>query len=512
MGWLSQLVNLFDGKLREHVDGRKWKYSSAKGTWKIKVSGSNVESLKGDTGTTGSTGSTGATGAAGSTGPTGATGALGATGATGATGTPGASGATGPQGPAGFTNQATGLTLDKDGNHTVLSMEKDIIRYYEISGQEDHEVLLTCGSYFQAEVVITMHQTNGGAYNNQYIRGIWSNNHTSHHWDVLEDVGNNSHSTLTITVSENTASNSGKLRIFHNYADGSGGSFSRVTIRVTNFYGTSNYAMTTVFPATGATSGEAAPSAKYIKENYPASTDGFYWIQRPGSTAQQVWCDMTTDGGGWMLMWLQQGGPRQQQNTAFYTVINGGSKSTLSPYRHNSSYDYGLSDVWTILKNDTNIKLMKQYNLYDASNNRIDNSDGGYVTGRASRVAFDILDMGTGVSFDHIYSTGTQVNTTLPNPVQLWMDNGTTGGTRDYGSAQHLYTSAISRGFSNAENVDNVGLPMMQGWGARHWIAYNQGATDQSILRCQYICWGGPTALLEIGVYFKENTTYTTTE
>jgi len=109
---------------------------------------------------------------------------------------------------------------------------------YKFTTQVDQSLTLTCDSYYQAEVIITAHQTNGGTYNNLYIRGIWSNNHTSHHWDEIENIGGLSGSSFTITNSQNDVENSGKLVIAHDYTDGS---FSQLVVRVIEHYGTHSY-------------------------------------------------------------------------------------------------------------------------------------------------------------------------------------------------------------------------------------------------------------------------------
>lgn len=76
----------------------------------------------------------------------------------------------------------------------------------------------------------------------------------------------------------------------------------------------------------GLTAENAAPSCWSIKQNYPASADGIYWLRTPKLIApEQFYCDQTTEGGGWVLIgrgregwsfpYWGQGSPSTLRNT-----------------------------------------------------------------------------------------------------------------------------------------------------------------------------------------------------
>ena len=76
----------------------------------------------------------------------------------------------------------------------------------------------------------------------------------------------------------------------------------------------------------------ASTSAYQIKQDYPSSTDGFYWIKNANINAGvpfKIYADMTTDGGGWTLI-------MKNSSYAGWTYANSIANNTAIPYTTNA--------------------------------------------------------------------------------------------------------------------------------------------------------------------------------
>jgi hypothetical protein len=82
----------------------------------------------------------------------------------------------------------------------------------------------------------------------------------------------------------------------------------------------------------GLSPGTASSSAFQIKQDYPSSTDGFYWIKNAninGGQPFKIYADMTTDGGGWTLI-------LKNSSNSVWTYSNAIAYNTLIPFTSNA--------------------------------------------------------------------------------------------------------------------------------------------------------------------------------
>jgi hypothetical protein len=126
-------------------------------------------------------------------------------------------------------------SADGDWADGGLVLETPVYNEYQYVFPYDmsREILLTCSSYFCAEVTFIQSQSNGGGVNNRYWKAFWNNNHTTHRLDIISDIGGiGSYSTTFVTGDDGSGStNTGKLLITETW-DGNGAVYaSRMIVR-----------------------------------------------------------------------------------------------------------------------------------------------------------------------------------------------------------------------------------------------------------------------------------------
>jgi hypothetical protein len=89
----------------------------------------------------------------------------------------------------------------------------------------------------------------------------------------------------------------------------------------------------------------ASTNAYQIKQDYPSSTDGFYWIKNSninGGVPFRIYADMTTDGGGWTLI-------LKNSSNSVWTYANAIAYNSQIPFTTNSEVISTATSSYSII-------------------------------------------------------------------------------------------------------------------------------------------------------------------
>lgn len=198
----------------------------------------------------------------------------------------------------------------------------------------------------------------------------------------------------------------------------------------------------------GTTSDKAAPSALYIKQNFPASTDGVYWINLPTVGPTQIYCimDSAYDGGGWMMMMKATRGTTFQYSSSYWTTNN-----TLNPTQTNTN------------DGDAKFDVMNYFPAKDMMARFPDIGSGGSIAGRGMWIWLQ----------NNFYRGARIVPITFWNSVDEWFIQ----DAKTYsGWANGVWSSQADIRFYGYNWTDNVSMRWGFGWNENGGGLYPNGA------------------------------------
>jgi hypothetical protein len=142
----------------------------------------------------------------------------------------------------------------------------------------------------------------------------------------------------------------------------------------------------------------ASTSAYQIKQDYPNSPDGFYWIKNEninGGVPIKIYADMTTEGGGWTLI-------LKNSSYAGWTLANAIDLNPLNPFSKNTDITSLSTSNYSIIKWADYIKKSAsgfQYMIDSYQRNRY----GGIWTANGAYSFVSTSNANTNITLDKNY-------------------------------------------------------------------------------------------------------------
>jgi len=240
----------------------------------------------------------------------------------------------------------------------------------------------------------------------------------------------------------------------------------------------------------------AATDCADIRDNNPNSSDGLWWVDPNVDGAFEVWCDQTTDGGGWNIVWKNHGGAdggEKSNATLFSDASSGQGGVAISDHTDSliSAINQRAYEVWWT---SPGREWLKNTTLWD-SNDIIENQQHIRVTM-------------TSVTMAEIFSVPVTPCHTASGTMQVTVNDNIAFGSTNlinhynsgtFGLANNGHGTSDSCGLTGSNLIDDpaangdslyrIDNPSGSLNGIRHLFSYVHSSTGRDTSRCLYACW-----------------------
>ncbi len=233
-----------------------------------------------------------------------------------------------------------------------------------------------------------------------------------------------------------------------------------------------------------------------IRDNNPASADGLWWVDPNTDGAFEVWCDQTTDGGGWNIVWKNHGGARGGEISNATLLSNANSAlGTAAVTDHLddlvSAINQRAYDVWWTSPNREWLKKTTLWDNSDAIENQqhIRLNMNSVTMAEVFSIPVTPCHTASGTIEVTVNDTISFSSTNLIN--HYWEGTYGLANTGNGGADACGQTSSnlIDDPAANTDTLYRIDNPSASLNGIRHLFSYVHESADRDTSRCLYACW-----------------------